>query len=128
MRKQHHYSSEQQILKKVDAAREKANELNVKAETCEAQSAECFKQAQKLIDEWEGKLVGKFSKEAQEKLIEANNLKNQFFNLKDEAIKCRKKARRIEEFKLPKFGESLSEFRTEPMAILGDNTSVVGPA
>jgi hypothetical protein len=96
-RKQKHYTSEQQIIDKIDEAREKSDSLNRQAELLESNSAEAIKNGNThLINE-----------------------------LRKQAITCRKQARRIEEVKLPLLGEALSEFRTAPIIpILGQDLSV----
>jgi len=124
-RKQHHHSSESQIITRIDTERDKANGLNARAEENESLGEACIKRSQKLIYEWEGRN----GKNADEKMAEAARLKAEFFRLRNESVKLRKRARRIEECKLVQLGEALSEFRTVPIVpILGNDCSVASLA
>ena len=113
--KQKHYESEKQILDKIDARRNQAREINAEAESLEGQSARFFKAS------YDAEQIAKSDQE----WIEARSLKGRGFQCKEEAMKARKRAKRIEEVVLPALGETLSEFRTAPMIlVVGNDHSV----
>lgn len=114
-RKQKHYSSEQQILEKIDERRNEARRLNAAAKAMEERSKELLREFSK-----------KFSNIPWGDLTDDDrNLKAMCMECKENALRARKTARRIEEIILPKLGEVLAEFRTQTMtAITGNDVSV----
>lgn len=114
-RKQKHYTTEQSILDKIDERRGEANRLNAFAEELESKS-------KSLLNEYNEKFSdipwGDLSDDER-------NLKSVGMECKENALRARKTAKRIEEIILPKLGEVLAEFRTAPMmSITGDDISV----
>jgi len=115
MRKQHHYTNEQQIIEKIDDRRERAREFNATSELMEERSKGLLIEAFNLAN----------SAKTQKDWESARSKKAEGYACKDEAVKARKRAKRIEEVVLPALGETLAEFRTAPMIpVVGDNHSV----
>ncbi len=113
--KQKHYSTEQQIIDRIDALKSEAETLNKYAEFLSEQHLTMSKEhSAKFPDsDW-----GDLSDEDRSYYMHA-------IQIKQEAAAVRKRAKRIEEIRLPKLGDLLSEFRTVPMIpILGNDNSV----
>lgn len=113
--KQKHYTTEKQILDKIDEKREKAKEFNALAESLEAQSRQLLIEAGRLCD------VAK----TDEQWKDARATESHGRDCKSNSMKARKRAKRIEEVVLPALGEVLAEFLTTPMIpVCGNDHSV----
>ena len=122
MKRQKHYTSEKQILDKIDVCKAEVHRLNMLSADLERNSIRLLKEySDRCSDlDWCDMTEGD------------RNLRAVGIESKQNSLKARKRAQRIEDVVLPGLGAALAEFKTLPMLpIVGDNCSAacrVGPS
>jgi len=105
---QKQYTTEQEILDDIEAARKKITVLENEAAVLDASAEECFKNS----------LDPKYDEK------DANWLKEQGHEKRDKANHCRVSVTNLLDGRLPILGSTLAAFRTEPMYFLNGERSV----
>ncbi len=100
-RKQKHYKTEQEIIERIDELKQEAEGLNKSAEFLSEKHLSMMKEHITRFpdDDW-----GALPEDDRNRYAQA-------LQMKIDAAASRKKAKRIEEIRLPQLGEKLSEFR-----------------
>jgi DNA gyrase/topoisomerase IV subunit A len=109
--RQTRYSTEAEIINKIDAPTSLRDSKNQQAELLEALAQECAKKVALLEMQLE-KLRGNEAETIRKEIV---NLKSEFWKNRDLAVKSRRRARTIEEASLPKISRGLAAFRTIPI-------------
>jgi predicted ATPase len=123
-RKQTRYETEAEIIAEIDHAKANATKNNSDAEQFEAQAQEAIKKAAAL--EAKAQTIMTAGPDWTKMMREVNQLESEFHRLKARARGSRKRAKSLEEVRIPNLSRTLAAFRTQPMsAICGQDVGVV---